>query len=67
MLLKHQDLCYSSPASSASWPHHMVSPEGPRQIVLGELIIKCSAAVPLARWVPEAEFFAHLFREPRVA
>ncbi|EER01988.1 hypothetical protein Pmar_PMAR007684 [Perkinsus marinus ATCC 50983] len=35
MLLKHQDLCYSSPASSASWPHHMVSPEGPRQIVLG--------------------------------
>ncbi|KAF4673595.1 hypothetical protein FOL47_010402 [Perkinsus chesapeaki] len=34
MLLKQQDLCYSSPASSASWPHH-ITPEGPREFVLG--------------------------------
>ncbi|KAF4697375.1 hypothetical protein FOZ60_007460 [Perkinsus olseni] len=41
MLLKQQDLCYSSPASSASWPHCPVVHEGPREILLGnrELLI----------------------------
>ncbi|KAF4707437.1 hypothetical protein FOZ63_010469, partial [Perkinsus olseni] len=34
MLLKQQDLCYSSPASSASWPHCPIPHEGPREILL---------------------------------